>query len=132
MATPEKKAKTQKRETGSDDKSKRSSEEISRMIHPHDDDPDPTANMGNYNFPQMLLKCTLWDVGCYKKTKQKTLCALGCRFFIKIKNLKAPHGNPEKLNVTDTHLLRVPVEHPVLLCILRYHISTFAFVYCCI
>ena len=25
------------------------------MIHPHDDEPDPTAYMGNYNFPQMLF-----------------------------------------------------------------------------
>ena len=55
MATPEKKPKTQKQGTESDDKSKRSSEEISRMIHPHDDEPDPTAYMGNYNFPQMLF-----------------------------------------------------------------------------
>ena len=30
-------------------------ERISKHIHPHDDDPDPTANMGNYNFPQMLF-----------------------------------------------------------------------------
>ena len=54
MATPEKKPKTQKQETEQDDKLKRSLE-ISRMIHPHDDEPDPTAHMGNYNFPQMLF-----------------------------------------------------------------------------
>ena len=30
-------------------------EKISKHIHPHDDEPDPTAHMGNYNFPQMLL-----------------------------------------------------------------------------
>ena len=54
MATPEKKQKTQRQETESDDKLKRSLE-ISRMIHPHDDEPDPTAYMGNYNFPQMLF-----------------------------------------------------------------------------
>ena len=30
-------------------------EKISKHIHPHDDEPDPTANMGNYNFPQMLF-----------------------------------------------------------------------------
>ena len=54
MDTPEKKQKTQKQETESDDKLKRSLE-ISRMIHPHDDEPDPTAYMGNYNFPQMLF-----------------------------------------------------------------------------
>ena len=48
-----------KEEMKSDDKSKKSSEErikeISKMIHPHDDEPDPTAHMGNYNFPQMLF-----------------------------------------------------------------------------
>ena len=29
--------------------------QIRKQIHPHDDDPDPTAYMGNYNFPQMLF-----------------------------------------------------------------------------
>ena len=39
-----------------DDKEKKKrTEEISKMIHPHDDEPDPTAYMGNYNFPQMLF-----------------------------------------------------------------------------
>ena len=55
MDTPEKTPKTKKEEIKSDDKSKRSSEEIAKMIHPHDDEPDPTAYMGNYNFPQMLF-----------------------------------------------------------------------------
>ncbi len=54
MDTPEKKPKTKKQETEQDDKLKRSLE-ISKMIHPHDDEPDPTAYMGNYNFPQMLF-----------------------------------------------------------------------------
>jgi len=30
-------------------------EQISKHLHPHDDEPDPTAHMGNYNFPQMLF-----------------------------------------------------------------------------
>ena len=64
MATPEKKQKTQKPETESDDKSKRSLE-ISRMIHPHDDEPDPTAYMGNYNFPQMLFAFCLGFATCF-------------------------------------------------------------------
>ena len=55
MDTHEKTPKTKKQEIKSDDKSKRSSEEIAKMIHPHDDEPDPTAYMGNYNFPQMLF-----------------------------------------------------------------------------
>ena len=54
MATPEKKPKTPKQGTEQEDKLKRSLE-ISKMIHPHDDEPDPTAYMGNYNFPQMLF-----------------------------------------------------------------------------
>ena len=54
MATPEKKQKTQKQGTEQEDKLKRSLE-ISKMIHPHDDEPDPSAYMGNYNFPQMLF-----------------------------------------------------------------------------
>ena len=54
MDTPEKKQKTQKQETELDAKSKRHLE-IEKMIHPHDDPPDPTAHMGNYNFPQMLF-----------------------------------------------------------------------------
>ena len=52
-ATPEKKQKTQAG-TESDDKSKKSSEDIARMIHPHDDEPDPLY-MGNYNFPRCYL-----------------------------------------------------------------------------
>ena len=62
MDTPEKKPKTQKQETELEDKSKKSSkerqkriDEIARQMHPHDDEPDPTAYMGNYNFPQMLF-----------------------------------------------------------------------------
>ena len=34
-------------------------DKISKHIHPHDDEPDPTAYMGNYNFPQMLLLSAL-------------------------------------------------------------------------
>ena len=55
MDTPEKTPNSKKEEIKFDDKSKRSSEEIAKMIHPHDDEPDPTAYMGNYNFPQMLF-----------------------------------------------------------------------------
>tara|TARA_A100001201_G_scaffold42463_1_gene43285 strand:- start:286 stop:564 length:279 start_codon:yes stop_codon:yes gene_type:complete len=57
MDTPEKKPKTPKQETELDAKSKRrlEVERISKHIHPHNDEPDPTAYMGNYNFPQMLF-----------------------------------------------------------------------------
>ena len=36
-------------------KSKKKVESISKQLHPHDDEPDPTADMGNYNFTQMLF-----------------------------------------------------------------------------
>ena len=26
--------------------------EVAKHLHPHDDEPDPTAHMGNYNFPK--------------------------------------------------------------------------------
>ena len=34
--------------------------EVAKHLHPHDDEPDPTAHMGNYNFPQMLFACLLY------------------------------------------------------------------------
>ena len=42
-----------KKET--EEERKKRIEQISKQIHPHDDEPDPTAHMGNYNFPQMLF-----------------------------------------------------------------------------
>ena len=36
-------------------KNKKKVERISKQLHPHDDEPDPTADMGNYNFTQMLF-----------------------------------------------------------------------------
>ena len=30
-------------------------DQIRKQIHPHDDEPDPTAYMGNYSFPLMLF-----------------------------------------------------------------------------
>ena len=43
------------KKTPDDKEKKKRIEEISKMIHPHDDEPDPTSDMGNYNFPQMLF-----------------------------------------------------------------------------
>mgnify|MGYP001209642637 CR=1 FL=1 len=64
MDTPEKKPKIPKQGTELEDKLKKLSkekerqkriEEVARQMHPHNDEPDPTAYMGNYNFPQMLF-----------------------------------------------------------------------------
>ena len=38
-----------------EEEKKKRRKEIERMIHPHNDPPDPTAHIGNYNFPQMLF-----------------------------------------------------------------------------
>jgi hypothetical protein len=38
-----------------EEEKKKEVERIRKMIHPHDDEPDSTAYMGNYNFPQMLF-----------------------------------------------------------------------------
>ena len=42
-----------KKET--EEERKKRVEEFARHMHPHDDEPDPTVHMGNYNFPQMLF-----------------------------------------------------------------------------
>ena len=48
-----------KKET--EEERKKRIEQISKQIHPHDDEPDPTTHMGNYIFPQMLFAFCL---GC--------------------------------------------------------------------
>ena len=39
----------------SEEERKKEVERIAKQIHPYDDEPDPTANMGNFNFPQMIF-----------------------------------------------------------------------------
>tara|TARA_B100002019_G_scaffold162511_1_gene140201 strand:- start:105 stop:377 length:273 start_codon:yes stop_codon:yes gene_type:complete len=82
MDTPEKKPKTQKQETELDAKLKRRSEveRISRNIHPHDDEPDPTAYMGNYNFPQMLFAFCLGFSTCFVLSVNEIHNFKGCPF----------------------------------------------------
>ena len=79
MDTPEKKPKTKKQETEQDDKLKRSLE-ISKMIHPHDDEPDPTAYMGNYNFPQILFAFCLGFVTMFVLFADELNDFKGCPF----------------------------------------------------
>ena len=79
MDTPEKKPKTPKQGTEQEDKLKRSLE-ISKMIHPHDDEPDPTAYMGNYNFPQMLFAFCLGFSTCFVLSVNEIHNFKGCPF----------------------------------------------------
>ena len=61
----------------SEDKKKRV-DEISKMIHPHDDEPDPTADMGNYNFPQMLFAFCLGFVTMFVLSVKEIENFKGC------------------------------------------------------
>ena len=49
------------------------SRKIARHIHPHDDEPDPTAYMGNYNFPQMLFAFCLGFVTMFVLSVNDTI-----------------------------------------------------------
>ena len=80
MDTPEKKQKIQRQGTEQDDKLKKSSEDIAKMIHPHDDEPDPTAYMGNYNFPQMLFAFCLGFVTMFVLFADELNDFKGCPF----------------------------------------------------
>ena len=80
MDTPEKKQKIQRQGTEQEDKLKKSSEDISKMIHPHDDEPDPTAYMGNYNFPQMLFAFCLGFVTMFVLFQNELNEFKGCPF----------------------------------------------------
>ena len=72
--------KINKEEIKSEDKSKKSSKEIEKMIHPHDDEPDPTAYMGNYNFPQMLFAFCLGFVCMFVLSINEIENFKGCPF----------------------------------------------------
>ena len=80
MDTPEKKQKIQRQGTEQEDKLKKSSEDIAKMIHPHDDEPDPTSYMGNYNFPQMLFAFCLGFVTMFVLFADELNDFKGCPF----------------------------------------------------
>ena len=63
-----------------DKKRKVKVEEIARHIHPHDDEPDPTAYMGNYNFPQMLFAFCLGFVTMFVLSVNEIDKFKGCPF----------------------------------------------------
>jgi hypothetical protein len=51
---------------------------IAKHIHPHDDEPDPTAYMGNYNFPQMLFAFCLGFVTMFVLSVNEVYNFKGC------------------------------------------------------
>ena len=64
----------------SEEERKKKAEEIARHIHPHDDEPDPTAYMGNYNFPQMLFAFCLGFVTMFVLSVNEINDFKGCPF----------------------------------------------------
>ena len=61
-------------------KSKKKVESISHQLHPHDDEPDPTVNMGNYNFTQMLFAFCLGFVTMFVLAVNEINEFKGCPF----------------------------------------------------
>ena len=61
-------------------KSKKKVERISKQLHPHDDEPDPTADMGNYNFTQMLFAFCLGFVSMFVLAVNEINEFKGCPF----------------------------------------------------
>jgi len=53
-------------------------DQIRKQIHPHDDEPDPTAYMGNYNFPQMLFAFCLGFVTMFVLSVKEIENFKGC------------------------------------------------------
>ena len=61
-------------------KNKKKVERISKQLHPHDDEPDPTVNMGNYNFTQMLFAFCLGFVTMFVLAVNEINEFKGCPF----------------------------------------------------
>ena len=61
-------------------KSKKKVESISKQLHPRDDEPDPTVNMGNYNFTQMLFAFCLGFVTMFVLAVNEINEFKGCPF----------------------------------------------------
>jgi hypothetical protein len=70
-----------KKDSGKEEKDKKKRvDEISKMIHPHNDEPDPTANMGNYNFPQMIFAFSLGFVCMFVLSVNEIQKFKGCYY----------------------------------------------------
>lgn len=61
-------------------KRKKETDKTHKRIHPHDDEPDPTAYMGNYNFPQMLFAFCLGFVTMFVLAVDEINDFKGCPF----------------------------------------------------
>ena len=94
----------------SDDERKKKVEQISKHIHPHDDEPDPTAYMGNYNFPQMLFAfcvgfCTMFVLAVDEINDFKAALYLSILMNLILKPLTDPNGVTWSIVLTLLFLL---------------------------
>ena len=90
-------------------------EKLAKQIHPHDDEPDPTAHMGNYNFPQMLFAfcvgfCTMFVLAVDEINDFK-----GCPF---PEYFDEPRSTVRQVCYANS---MVPRRHGVLPCIRSHH-----------
>lgn len=70
-----------KKDSGKEEKDKKKRvDEISKMIHRYDDEPDPTSNMGNYNFPQMIFSFCLGFVCMFVLSVNEIQNFKGCYY----------------------------------------------------
>ena len=90
-------------------------EQISKQIHPHDDEPDPTAHMGNYNFPQMLFAFCLGCATMFVAAVNEIDKFKGCPF---PEYFDEPRSTVRQVCYANS---MVPRRHGVLSCIRSYH-----------
>ena len=90
-------------------------DQIRKQIHPHDDEPDPTAYMGNYNFPQMLfafcLGCATMFVASVNEIDKFKGCPLPEYFQNESRSILVRHvmQTPWCLGVMGFFLVFVPI-----------------------
>jgi len=68
------------KKTGDEKEKQKRIKEVEKQLHPHDDEPDPTAHMGNYNFPQMLFAFCLGFVTMFVLFADELNDFKGCPF----------------------------------------------------
>ena len=98
-----------------DEEKKKRIEQISKHLHPHDDEPDPTAHMGNYNFPQMLFAFCLGVATMFVAAVNEIDKFKGCPLPEYFRD--APRSTVRQINYANP---LVPWRHGVFSCICSY------------
>ena len=104
-----------------DEEKKKRIEQISKHLHPHDDEPDPTAHMGNYNFPQMLFAFCLGAGTMFVAAVNEIDKFKGCPLPEYFRD--APRSTVRQSNYANP---LVPWCHGVFSCVCSYHWYAFS------